>query len=83
MKWTVVWLPKALDDLAELWNGGPDRTAVRDAADRIDWLLRRDPLNQGEARDDGVRILIEAPLAVYFTVSVPDRLVSVFAVWRW
>jgi len=83
MKWTVVWQPDARDYLAELWNNGPDRTAIRNAADRIDWLLERAPLDQGEARDDNVRILIEAPLAIYFTVSEPDRMVSVFDVWRW
>jgi hypothetical protein len=83
MKWTVVWQLNARNDLAELWNNGPDRTAIRNAADRIDWLLMRNPLGQGEAREGNTRILVEAPLAVYFTVSEPDCMVSVFDVWRW
>ena len=83
MKWTVVWQPSARNLLAELWNNGPDRTAIRNAADQIDWLLVRDALQQGEARDDNVRIMIEPPLAGYFTVSEPDVLVTVFDVWRW
>jgi hypothetical protein len=83
MKWTVVWQPAALDMLTKLWNNGPDRAAIAEASDRIDWALQRDPLHQGEAREDEVRILIESPLAVYFTVSKSDLMVSVFDVWRW
>ena len=83
MKWTVVRQPDALASLAELWNKAPDRAALAEASDRIDWRLQRAPLHQGEARNDNVRILIEPPLAVYFTVSEPDVLVSVFDVWRW
>jgi hypothetical protein len=83
MKWTVVWQPSASNRLAELWNTASDRAAVARAADRIDWLLQRDPLHQGEAREGDVRILIEDPLAVYYTVSEPDCMVSVFDVWLW
>jgi hypothetical protein len=83
MKWTVVWDPAAQDVLAELWNQGPDRAAISEASDRIDWRLQRDPQSCGEARDDDLRILIELPLAVYFKVAALDRLVSVIDVWRW
>jgi hypothetical protein len=83
MKWTVVWQPAADDRLCELWNAGPDRAAIAQAADQIDWLLRRDPLHQGEERDGDIRVLIVPPLAVGYTASEPDCLVSVFAVWRW
>ena len=83
MKWTVVWQPAADDRLAELWNAGPDRAAIAQAADQIEWLLRRDPLRQGEQRDGNIRVLIVRPLAVGYNVSEPDCLVSVFAVWRW
>jgi hypothetical protein len=83
MNWTVVWQPAAEGRLAELWNGGPDRAAITAAANAIDRMLARDPLAAGEARTGAVRILIQPPLAVEFTVSEPDRLVSVYAVWRW
>ena len=83
MKWTVAYEPSAETALAELWNNGPDRADITRAANRIDWVLEHDPLNAGESRDDDVRIVIEPPLAILFTTSVPDRIVSVFAVWRW
>ncbi len=83
MKFTVVWQPSALNHLAELWNAGPGRSAITQAANRIDRALLSSPTQQGEERDEGIRILIDAPLAVYFTVSEPDRMVTVFAVWQW
>lgn len=83
MKWTVVWQPVALQNLADYWNLGPDRAAIAAASDRIDWLLQHDPLHVGEARDGDGRILIEPPLAVLFNVSKDDCLVSVFDAWRW
>jgi hypothetical protein len=61
----------------------PDRDQIAEAADTIDAALQRDPLVQGESRDDGSRILIVPPLAVLFDVSGPDRLVSVWSVFRW
>jgi hypothetical protein len=83
MKWTVTYRPTAESILAELWNVGPDRAEVTAAANRIDWLLRHHPLDAGEAREDNERILVERPLAVSYTVSEPDLMVSVFDVWRW
>jgi len=83
MKYTVVWLPSALDRLAELWNEGPNRGDLSRAANEIDTILAHDPVNSGESREGGDRILICHPLAVYLTVSDDDRLVEVFAVWRW
>jgi len=82
MNWTVVWLPKAENRLAELGTNATDRNAVRDAADRIDQLLQHDPVNQGESRGGRLRILFERPLAAYFTVDHHSRVVSVTRVWR-
>jgi hypothetical protein len=82
MKWTAVWLPDAQNDLATLWTLGPDRSEVAAAADEIDRLIAADPLNQGESRDEGERLLVVHPLAVRYTVSPDDCLVTVRAVWR-
>jgi hypothetical protein len=83
MKFTVVWLPSALNHLAALWNNSADRGSITTAADRIDQLLAMDPRTKGEAREANTRILIVPPLAVYFTVQEMDRLVTVYAVWSW
>jgi hypothetical protein len=82
MKHTVVWQPAAERHLADLWTNAPDRNAVATAADTIDRQLSRDPLTWGEARSGPTRIMFVPPLAVLFDLSEPDRMVSVWAVWR-
>jgi plasmid stabilization system protein ParE len=81
MKYTVVWLPAALNQLADLWNHAPDRKAITEAADRIDRLLAVDPEMRGQAYQ-GRRILFQPPLAVRFAVRPDDRLVEVAQVER-
>jgi hypothetical protein len=81
MRFTVVWLPSALNELAALWVRSADRQAVSDAANRIDQALRRDPANKGRAYQ-GFRVLVELPLAAAFQVLPDDCLVRVVRVVR-
>ena len=83
MNHTVHWRPAAEDALARLWTEADDREAVARAADEMDALLRRDPVQVGESRASRRRILIVRPLAIYFEVLSEDRMVFVTAVWRW
>lgn len=83
MKFTVVWTPAAEAALSDLWTSASDQLSVTSAADSMDRMLSSDPQTKGEERDDDVRILIVPPLAIYFFVSVDDRLATVYAVWRW
>lgn len=84
MKWTVVYLPDAEQELANLWLDPASRADVTDAADRIDQLLRRDPDNVGESREEtDQRVGFIAPLAVLFRVKSEDRLVEVIHVWKY
>lgn len=82
MTYTVVWKPGAERALAELWMEATDRKAVTDAADAIDALLHVGPLDVGESRGQGGRILVVRPVAVYYDVAEDDRLVAVWALWR-
>ncbi len=82
MKFTVVWRPFAEQQLSQLWLQANDRAGVSEAADRIDSLLQNDPQNEGESRGGGERILIAAPLAVLYRVSLDDRTATVWATWR-
>jgi hypothetical protein len=75
MKYTVVYQPSALEELADLWLRAPDRQTVTNAANRIEQLLRIDADKRGEPYDDD-RVLIEKPLAAVFTVSPDDCLVT-------
>ena len=81
MNYTVIWRPLAEARLVELWSAASDREAVAAAADEIDARLHRAPQVEGESRWGATRILLTPPLAVYYDVSEPDRLVSVWAVW--
>ncbi len=77
MKFMVTWTRNAQNDLAEIWMNAVDRQAVRDAANRIDRVLERNPERLGRpVRSD--RAYADAPLAVTFSVSPADR-----RVWVW
>ena len=83
MKFTVIWLAGAEQELASLWTAGADRNQITAAADQIDAALAHDPTSFGESRGGDTRIAIVAPLAVLFDVDEPNRLVTVWDLWRW
>jgi plasmid stabilization system protein ParE len=79
-RYTVSWRPEVLADLADLWSAATDRPAITAAADQIDELLSNNASDQGIEIHEGLRAFVAEPLAVYFSVSEPDRLVTVLAV---
>ena len=83
MKYTVVYLPSAEQQLADLWLKSADPTAVTRASDQIDQSLKDNPLAVGESRVANLRIVFEEPLAVVYDVREADLLVKVWAVWQW
>ena len=83
MKWTVVYLPEAEQELATIWADPDSRADVTDASNRTDHLLRREPDKVGESREEvDQRILFIAPLAVLYSVTSDDCLVEVIHVWK-
>lgn len=84
MKNTVLWKPRAQNDLALFWSDAlpGERAAITAAANRLDQLLAHDPETIGESRPGDRRILFVAPLAVIFTIAEPDRRVDVLSVRR-
>lgn len=82
MKYTVIWLPNAEQELAALWLNAPDRGAVTKAAAVMDQLLEKEPENEGESRPNGRRILFAAPLAAIYRVHSDKRQVDVLHVWQ-
>jgi hypothetical protein len=82
MTCTVTWTRRAHRRLAELWLAAPDRAELTAAANSIDAELARDPLNAGESRRGGARVIITPPLGVFFDVLPDDNHVEVWAVWR-
>ena len=83
MNWHVDWLPTVEQILADTWMNAPDRVDVTRAADRIDNLLSKNPTAVGESREGASRILICAPLAVYYNVIADDNKVVIWDLWRW
>ena len=82
MTYTVLWVPGAERELAELWMDAPRRGEVSDAANAIDVRLRTAPDEEGESREQGRRILLVPPLGITFEVVPGDRTVRVPDVWR-
>jgi hypothetical protein len=81
MRFTVVWVPTAITELARLWTDALDRQAVTSAADRIDETLRDDP----EAKTipfGRLYALAVEPLAVLCEIDPGDCMVRVVQVRR-
>ena len=81
MRYTLVWIPDADDELARIWTDAPDKRAVADATNEIEHVLMRQPLTAGEPYDED-RCLVVAPLEVIYTVSPDDCMVRVLWVAR-
>lgn len=76
-RYTVTWLQRSLDQLAQLWIDYPlRRDAITAAAERIDAELAADPETKGVA-STGVREMLVYPFSVLFSIRVADRIVEV------
>ena len=80
MRFTVVWTPAALNQLADIWNRATDRAAVTAAAYQVDILLRDDPDIQG-TDFYGDRYLVVQPIHVVFSINHLDMQVEIQLVW--
>src|SRR5262245_6885751 len=81
MRYTVVWLPRALGALTNLWLQAPDQQAVADASDRLDIALANDPQAKGKPLGKFF-VREDAPLSVLYHVAPGDRMVRIMAVKR-
>jgi plasmid stabilization system protein ParE len=81
MRYTVVWLSAAEDELARIWNAAPDRQAVTRAADQADRVLSTAPDTQGQ-EFYGDWLLDVTPLHLIYNFSPDDRLVRVLDLWH-
>jgi hypothetical protein len=78
----VEWLQFAVDELTRLWTQADSalRQALTAASHQIDQRLERDPLNEGEGRPGGRRILFAPPLAVTYRIEADGQTVTVLAI---
>lgn len=83
MKYTVIWLPSAEEELAEAWLRASDRERLTEAAERLDRRLQRfGGSDIGESRPSGRRIIFEPPLGAMFRVNRSERVITVSHIWR-
>ncbi len=73
----------ALVPLRETWEQADAvlRDAIVQASRQVDQQLQTAPNEQGESREEGTRILFQAPLAVTFEVDEPKKLVRILRAW--
>jgi len=81
MNYTVIYLPDAEQELAALWLDPVTRAVVSASANEIDDRLKRNPLNEGESRSAGRRILFVLPLGCIFRVNEQAKIVFVSHIW--
>jgi hypothetical protein len=82
IRYTVVWVASALDELADIWMAANDRSAVSAASDEIDRELAEDAHSKGIEVHEGLRSLLAPPLQVHFVARIDDRVVEVLQVQR-
>lgn len=80
MPFTVVWLPDALDQLADCWNRSSNRKEVTKSTSQIDRQLRFDPDAKG-VDFYGDRLFAVPPLHVVFRTKLNDLVVEIVQVW--
>jgi hypothetical protein len=81
MKFQVDWHPRAEAELTRIWLNEPLSQLISLAANRIDQQLTEHPAEVGESRPNGRRILLDAPLGIYYRFYEEDRRVLVLKVW--
>ena len=85
MSYQVIWDQEASDQVQRIHDAALDRQAVLHAVTRVGLELSAVPLEAGESRDPGTRILFKYPLIVWYRVDNRLRDVVNFRVhdsWR-
>jgi hypothetical protein len=69
MRFTVIWRLSAIDQLNAVTAAADDPAAVREAAARVDYMLRRWARDLGESRGAGFRLWYEDVLGVFYRID--------------
>lgn len=81
MRFTVLWDPSVVNDVANLWMSSKDPGEIQRAADFFDLVLRHEADRRGIPYGRGERLLTHGPLAASFVVSMDDRIARITQVW--
>lgn len=80
MTYAVIWAMDAIRELSRIEQAADHPPAVRQAANRVDYALRRTPNDMGESRDGNERLWYEDELGVWYNVDDVRMRVDVLAV---
>jgi len=69
MTYSVVWSIFALQEVAHVEQMAVNPAAVREAASRIEFILRRYPRDMGESRSRDFRVWYEDVLGVFYRID--------------
>jgi plasmid stabilization system protein ParE len=79
MKYTVIWKPRALQALADIWLAANDKDSVNQAVSRIDAYLQTGG-PRARTHFAGTLLLVAPPLVVVYEMSDDDCLATVLRV---
>jgi len=77
MTYIVIWKLSASQEVTRLEFAADDPAAIRQAAARIDWALRRTPREMGESRSPGFRLWYEDVLGVFYQLDEDNLRVEI------
>jgi len=77
IRFTVIWAKDITEQLTILWLQAKDRRKVTQDSFLIDLELSTDAHIKGIDLHEGLRKIVQHPLAVTYTVNLPDRIVRV------
>jgi hypothetical protein len=80
MKFQIIWLPGAEEELTQIWLEAADCAAITKAVFDIEQALRTDPLNQGESRGGVHRAIAAGPVVVAYEPHPDDLRVEVISI---
>lgn len=77
MSYRVIWDDQAIDALQRIYDAAADKEAVEHAVLRVGMELSANPLEAGESRDKGSRILFKHPLVILYEIheQMPEVLI--------
>jgi mRNA-degrading endonuclease RelE of RelBE toxin-antitoxin system len=80
MTYAVVWMATAVRQLGQIAAAATDPRSVQQAADWVDYTLRRAPSDMGESRGGNERVWYGDVLGVYYEVDDATTTVRILLV---
>lgn len=80
MRYTLIWKPSALAQLADVWLKASNRQAVNDAVAKIEGYLRRSSTTAGSEHIEGTRLVVLPPLVAGYEIFHDDCRVDIVSV---